>query len=232
MTEPSEVLGSLFNGDANLVARAIIAGDAEAVSATLTPTALSARGKHGVTLTLLAVRCQHTECLKVLLSAGADPTVADDNGWTAVHLAAAARNADCLVALLENGADPNITNPVTGERPLSVALTNDRQPQFQLLLAWQADPDLADHEGSTALHRAALVDDAARVLDLLEAGADPQARNQQGRTFQDYLWMTPLSMYAGAAKAARLKVQYWLRRHDLPVSEPSHRGSASHEAQA
>ncbi len=54
----------------------------------------------------------HPAVVKALIAAGADPTRADADGWTALHAAACwgprtSRNAACAVALLRAGADVN-----------------------------------------------------------------------------------------------------------------------------
>ena len=211
----------LFHGIAEEIARAVESGDAARVAELATPDVVNATGRGGPTLAMVAVRLQQVEALRALLAAGADPAIADDSGNTAVHWATAAPNPELLRALLEHGADPNLANPVTGERPLSVALTSNRPDAFDVLLENGADPNQTDNQGSTALHRAALVDDAGRALDLLEHGADPSARDAQGATFQDYLWLTSLSMYQGTALADRLRIQNWLRMHRVAVTEPS-----------
>ena len=52
-------------------------------------------------------------------------------------------------------------------------------------LSREVDVNAVDAQGRTALMRAALQGDAARVRRLLEAGADPQRRDLEGRSAAD-----------------------------------------------
>lgn len=51
-----------------------------------------ARLYNGLTPLMLAVLYDHTECVELLLDAGAEPNVADESGTTALHLAAVGGN--------------------------------------------------------------------------------------------------------------------------------------------
>jgi ankyrin repeat protein len=211
---------SVFSGASADLAHAVEADDPARVAAAARPGVVNSQGRAGATVIQLAVRRGRLVALRVLLDCGADPALADDTGYTALHYAVAADDPAVLAVLLERGGDPDQSNPRTGERLLEVALTTNRREQFRMLLRAGADPNATDRMGETALHRAALVDNADAVLELLEAGADPNARNQAGLSFQDYLWLTPMSFYRGQALASRLRVQHWLRRHRVPVTEP------------
>jgi len=212
---------SVFSGASADLAHAVEADDPARVAAAATPGVVNAPGRAGATAVQLAVRRGRLDALRALLDSGADPALADDNGYTALHYAVLADDPAALAVLLERGGDANQPNPRTGERLLEAALIAGRPDQFRMLLRAGADPNATDRMGETALHRAALVDDAGAVLELLEAAADPNARNDTGLTFQDYLWLTPMSFYRGQALAARLRVQHWLRRHHIAVTEPT-----------
>lgn len=60
-----------------------------------------------------------------------------------------------------------------------------------------------------------MINAPARVLDLLEACADPNAKNAQGLTFQRYLFMTPERVLSADARRGRDAVTEWLRTHDV-----------------
>lgn len=63
--------------------------------------------------TALHRACLHgsVRCVRLLLAAGADPALRDEDGWCAIHVAAFNGHADCIATLLEAGADPLATTP-------------------------------------------------------------------------------------------------------------------------
>ncbi|HWL88114.1 MAG TPA: ankyrin repeat domain-containing protein, partial [Polyangiaceae bacterium] len=74
-----------------------------------------------------------------------------------------------------------------------------------------------DRFGNTPLHMAAKINANRFVLDLLNAGADPNLRNRQGATFQRYMNMTPTTSLTADARQQRETVVAWLRAHNVPV---------------
>ncbi|MPZ85109.1 MAG: phospholipase [Actinophytocola sp.] len=147
-----------------------------------------------------------------LLAAGADPTAPDGQGRTAAQLAAQYEDTSFLRMLLEHGVSPDTAHPTTGETLLMAALMTDRRDNVALLLAAGARLDVTDQRKDTALHIAAKVSAPEVVLALLEAGADPEARDARGVTFQRYL-RTPASQADRYAT-----VRAWLREHDVPLA--------------
>ena len=66
-------------------------------------------GFHLSHLLHLSIPSQDTsQCLKLLLDAGADVNKLDDNGFTAVHSATFSTNVECLKYLIEAGANVRI----------------------------------------------------------------------------------------------------------------------------
>lgn len=100
--------------------------------------------------------------------------------------------------LIEQGADPNATLPETLETPLHAALTKRESVRHervvQVLLSAGAEPNRYSHPGvetaafmrdvrtagETPLHRAAAFGTLRTIMQLLDAGADPQARDAHG----------------------------------------------------
>jgi uncharacterized protein len=149
----------------------------------------------------------------------ADGASAAAAGAGSIFEAAATAEPDILRALLVVGADPNEPYGEYHERPLVSALRAARNDNFQVLLEAGADPNATDDARATPLHRAALVDNAPRVLDLLQAGAEPTSLDEGGHTFQDYLWQAPDAFYKAEAKAARLAIRRWLKAHGVAITE-------------
>ena len=204
---------------AGLVAAAA-AGDANRAQALIAAGAdPNAEGDRGVTPLEWALLHKDLRGMDVLLRAGADPGRPGVGGATALHLAAMAEDPAYLKALLDHGADPNAPHGVTQAPPLDAALMNPRSDAFELLLAHHADPNRADRMGNTPLHVAAKVHKTPCVLRLLEAGADPSRRNQQGASFQTYFNILPAGGLNPTARAEHEQVHRWLREHGVAVEQ-------------
>ena len=114
---------------------------------------------------------------------GRDP---DEN--YALHLAAEGGYYLAAKTLIESGADINLKRYYGsgyGDPPLHFAVRNRRAKLITLLLRRGADADAqSDDDGDTALHLAARRTDTAEnaglIAFLLDAGADPNIRNDDG----------------------------------------------------
>jgi ankyrin repeat protein len=199
------------------LADAVAAGDRADIRRLAAGVDLSARGDKQVTLLEWAVFNQSLDGLSALLELGADPAWPGVDGGTVVHLAAMAKDPAFLEALLAHGADPDTRHSVTGATPLSAALMGERPVQFKRLLSAGADPNHADRMGNTALHVAGKINQPDHALELLKAGADANARNAQGVTFQRYAFMTPPSLLNARTRADRDALHAWLREHGIAL---------------
>jgi len=151
------------------------------------------------------------------MDAGAEPAQADDNGDTVIRLAAMANDPAYLQVLLEHHVDPNTPQSLSGETPLASAMLGNRDRQFAMLLKAGADPGRTDHMGNTPLHIAAKINAFDRALDLLQAGAPPDAVNRQHCTFQCYLFMTPSSVLTKPAQVQQAAIVTWLQAHNVAI---------------
>lgn len=178
---------------------------------------VNSRGDHGMNLLQWSVLNKSSQGLAALLDIGADPTQADDSGDTVVRFAAMANDPIYLQILLTHHIDPNIPQRISGETPLASALLGNRDRQFAMLLRAGADLGRTDRMGNTALHVAAKINAFDRVMDLLEAGAPPNAINRQHCTFQCYLFMTPTDILTKSAHEQQSMVVMWLEAHHVAV---------------
>jgi ankyrin repeat protein len=118
--------------------------------------------------------------VELLLHHGANPNLAHTRGTrTRIPLTMAVEHSStrCVEMLLEHGADPNGSSADFGE-PLAHAVSSDLQEIVCLLLAHGADPN-----GSNChrpLHLAVGRRDESTVRLLLEAGANPKAKDAMG----------------------------------------------------
>jgi ankyrin repeat protein len=177
----------------------------------------NAQGARGLPLLQWAMLNQSRRGFEALLAAGADPTRGDAGGTTAMHLAAQADSPYWLETLLARGVSPDTPNTITQATPLMAALMAERPENADRLLKAGAKVDLADRQGDTALHVAAQINEAGRVLQLLEAGANPTRKNAQGVTFQRYLFMTKDSVLGADVRQQREAVKTWLQQHGVAL---------------
>ncbi|CAB0040589.1 unnamed protein product [Trichogramma brassicae] len=123
---------------------------------------LDFRDKDGQIPLHLALMNGHSKLTELLLRRGADPKLADEQGFTALHHIALREIDDDLAGMFFQICD-DIQQTVIldfrdedGQTPLHLALVKDHSKLTELLLRRGADPNLADEEGFAALHRIAL----------------------------------------------------------------------------
>ncbi len=201
------------------LAEAAAEGDTQAVRRLAQGADLGARGDKQVTLLQWALLNRSMDGLKALLDAGANPAEPGMDGATVVHMAAMAEDPAYLQALLAQKADPDTPHGETRATPLSAALMGERTAQFRALLAAGADPNLADRMGNAALHVAGKINEPGLALELLKAGADAQARNAQGVTFQRYLFAVRADLLNDQTKRDREALKAWLRERNIAIEE-------------
>lgn len=121
--------------------------------------------------------------IEELLKRGVNIDVEDENGWTALHSAAKSGVAKVIRLLIEKGANVNTGGKVWFRRtPLHVAAASDHEERLTvtaglLLLENGAEVDAKDTRGETALIIAAERGRREMVRQLLEKGADIEAKS-------------------------------------------------------
>ena len=116
--------------------------------------------------------------ITLMLDRGAE---IDALGWsmTPLHLAALKNVAPVVALLLDRGADLMARARDSGYTPLHYAAENEDVEVLSLLLERGADATVANGSGTTPLHIATQSPGReSAVALLLEAGADPAARNR------------------------------------------------------
>ena len=163
---------------------AIKRDDGETVQALLNrgfdPNALNPAGEHGL---ILAIREPSPKVVSVLLDwPKVNVEVRNRNDESPLMLAALKGMTELCRQLISRGADVN----KPGWTPLHYAATNGHLEIMSVLLEESAYIDAASPNGTTPLMMAAQYGTPAAVQLLLEAGADPMLKNQQGLRALDF----------------------------------------------
>ena len=129
-----------------------------------------------------AAACGHSEMVRLLLDAGADPTSTGPSG-TARHTASASGHLDIVQLLLgQPGVDAkalvNQPAPQFGSTPLTLAAGKGHSAVVAALLEHGADCRRLDQHGCDALYYAAGKGHLASARLLLDAGAQLVVNNR------------------------------------------------------
>jgi ankyrin repeat protein len=144
------------------------------------PNTRNPAGEHGLAL---AIREPSLKVASVLAgTAQIDPEARNEHDESLLMLAALKGLFAVCEQLIAKGADVN----KPGWTPLHYAATHGHISVMNLLLDNHAYIDAASPNGSTPLMMAALYGTPAAVKVLLEAGADPRLKNDQGLTAIDF----------------------------------------------
>ena len=140
---------------------------------------------NGVTPLMIAARESHLNVVTFLVREGADVSLPDYDGRTAVHCAVGSSDNSCeiLSCLIENGADIN-KRRMDNQTPLMVAVEKGLVSVATFLIEHGADVDLQNENGNTALHYALYGSDVScEILScLIGSGADVNGVNKVKHT--------------------------------------------------
>jgi len=158
----------------------------------------NSRGETQETALMEAAGSGHDAALLVLLKRGADLTLIDSEGYTALHRAAkAVTTSRCVQVLLHYGADPNVRSfggntPLTEAIPVWPMISRAQAHLLStsldiqaLLLDRGADVNAANNRGFTPLMQAAIGGHPQVVRLPLDRGANVKLANAQGQTAED-----------------------------------------------
>jgi ankyrin repeat protein len=147
----------------------------------------------------LAAMKGDVEMVRLLLKKGADPKQKDRAGFTALLNAFADPDQQRVRVLLDAGSDVNVANTFSGAvkngpialthmTPLFIGAPDAPPATVDALLKAGAHPDECDNRKLTPLMSAILTDEAkaATIRQLIAAGADVNAKDQNGESVLDW----------------------------------------------
>jgi uncharacterized protein len=137
--------------------------------------------------------------VRSLLAKGANASVAQGDGMTALHWAAQRGDSAMTALLIKAKASVQATTRVGAHQPLHIASAAGSATVVKLLLAARADARASTAEGVTPLHLAAMAGVPAAVSALLKAGADVNALEPGWN-------QSPLMIAAGRGRAEAVRV--------------------------
>lgn len=146
---------------------------------------LALQNSFGLTLLDLAVLCGNDAVVGSLLAAGAAETIIQDVFTNPLHHAAQRGHSNIVEMLVSARPDwVNAQTLQTKYTPLRQAMTNSPEPIeiVETLLASDADLNIQDWAGKTALHKAISMCYSRIVEMLLAAGADVSLQDCNGWT--------------------------------------------------
>jgi ankyrin repeat protein len=115
---------------------------------------VNARTKDNVTPLMSSIGSPYSsaEVSLALIRGGADVSVADSDGRTALWIATTDSTPEVMEELLKRHADPNVqprSLGFPGETPLHMAAMNGLKNEVELLLRYGADPTIRNAKGET-----------------------------------------------------------------------------------
>ncbi|XP_063151834.1 ankycorbin [Candoia aspera] len=172
-----------WNKNDDRLLQAVENGDLEKVASLLGKKGVSAT-KHdseGKTAFHLAASKGHSECLRIMITHGADVTAQDGTGHSALHLAARNSHADCVKRLLQSKCPAENTDS-SGKTALHYAAACGCLQITQLLCEHKCPINIKDVDGNTPFLLAVQNSHPEVCKYLLEHGADVNSKDRNGRT--------------------------------------------------
>ncbi|NXM54766.1 RAI14 protein, partial [Illadopsis cleaveri] len=129
----------------------------------------------------LAATKGHAECLRIMVTHGADVTAQDGAGHSALHLAAKNSHPDCIKRLLQSKCPADSTDH-SGRTALHYAAACGCLQAVQLLCEHKCPINIKDLDGNIPLLLAVQNGHTEVCKYLLDHGADINSRDKNGRT--------------------------------------------------
>ena len=124
----------------------------------------------------------HSGIISALLLRGANKDALDLDGATPLMWATGEGQLDAVETLLAAGADYNIRDVEYDDSALDAAACDAHIPVLKALVGHRANVNFRDCKGLSALHKAAIRDQARAIDALIDAGADIDLKSNNGGT--------------------------------------------------
>ena len=125
------------------------------------------------------------DCLRILLTRGADPNALDEDGASVVDIALKAGSDDCASELIRAGGSASSADDGGATRLRAAACSGDVCLLERLVKAGLSPDAATADDGRTALHLAAGEGKLRVASKLAELGADVHFTDRQGRNALD-----------------------------------------------
>ena len=152
---------------------------------------VNAVNKDNVTALMIACEKGNIDVINVLLQTGADPNIKNCEGAAVLHYAAKGGcskngNVDAIHALLSVGAHHNLTDTfgLTCLHYAAVGCCN--RETLQTIVDLSADVNARNKNDKTALMIACEKGNVVAIHELLQAGANPNIKDNKGKTATHY----------------------------------------------
>lgn len=143
-------------------------------------------GSDKITPLHVATNKASVNCVLFLLARGADPTLQDSSGYTAMHEGARSGNLQIVTALIKAKADVGAKS-IKDIYPIHLAAGKGHYEMVRFLLQHRADQSNVQHfAGVTPMHLAAMSKQQMPIPELIAAGANPNIQDSQGCTVLHY----------------------------------------------
>lgn len=133
-----------------------------------------------------AIKEQDAFAVREKLTNGQYPNVRDGDGVPAIYIAAQEGGVGWVALLLKHDADINIANRSDGKTILMYFAERGETDAVKFLLGQDADPNITDGFGETALMKAVRARQFRVTKALLGAGSDLSIADSSGRTALDH----------------------------------------------
>ncbi|KAF8196194.1 ankyrin repeat-containing domain protein [Mycena galopus ATCC 62051] len=131
-----------------------------------------------------AARNGYLYIIQLLIAHGADPTIADSQGYNSLHLATHSSSIMPLLYLLHQPVNVD-SRDAQGHTALMWAAYQGDALSVDLLLRHGASPTVQDDAGLSPLHWAVVRGNRVAIRRLIEKGAVLGAKDGEGRTARD-----------------------------------------------
>jgi ankyrin repeat protein len=133
-----------------------------------------------------AARAGHISIVAFLIEKNADAYLKDNQGYNALHLAVHGAQTLMVVYLLGYGMNPNSLDSSNRTPLMWSAYLGHSLEITKLLFDWDADLNLTDNTGFTALHWAVCASNFESAKMLIKHGIDISIRDPNGKTAGDW----------------------------------------------